>query len=22
GFMYHGKIKAFAERCRELGLEF
>ncbi len=22
GFMYHGKIKAFADRCRELGLEF
>jgi len=22
GFLYHGKIKAFAERCRELGLEF
>ncbi len=22
GFMYHGKIKAFADKCRELGLEF
>ncbi|WP_340689758.1 50S ribosomal protein L18 [Hydrogenobacter thermophilus] len=22
GFLYHGKIKAFADRCRELGLEF
>jgi large subunit ribosomal protein L18 len=22
GFLYHGKIKAFAEKCRELGLEF
>ncbi|WP_457600477.1 50S ribosomal protein L18 [Hydrogenivirga sp.] len=22
GFIYHGKIKAFADRCRELGLEF
>ncbi len=22
GFLYHGKIKAFAETCRELGLEF
>ncbi len=22
GFIYHGKIKAFAEKCRELGLEF
>ena len=22
GFKYHGKIKAFADRCRELGLEF
>ncbi len=22
GFIYHGKIKAFADKCRELGLEF
>jgi len=22
GFMYHGRIKAFADKCRELGLEF
>ena len=22
GFLYHGKIKAFADKCRELGLEF
>ena len=22
GFLYHGRIKAFADRCRELGLEF
>lgn len=22
GFLYHGKVKAFAEKCRELGLEF
>lgn len=22
GFLYHGKIKAFADRCRELGLQF
>ncbi len=22
GFKYHGKIKAFADKCRELGLEF
>ncbi len=22
GFLYHGKIKAFANKCRELGLEF
>ncbi|MFN3813183.1 MAG: 50S ribosomal protein L18 [Aquificaceae bacterium] len=22
GFLYHGKIRAFAEKCRELGLEF
>ena len=22
GFIYHGKIRAFADRCRELGLEF
>jgi len=22
GFKYHGKIKAFADACRELGLEF
>ncbi|SHK38101.1 50S ribosomal protein L18 [Thermocrinis minervae] len=22
GFLYHGKIKAFADACRELGLEF
>ena len=21
-FLYHGKIKAFADKCRELGLEF
>ncbi|MCS6998481.1 MAG: 50S ribosomal protein L18 [Aquificaceae bacterium] len=21
GFLYHGKIKAFADKCRELGLE-
>ncbi len=22
GFLYHGRIKAFADKCRELGLEF
>lgn len=22
GFIYHGKIKAFADKCRELGLDF
>jgi large subunit ribosomal protein L18 len=22
GYKYHGRIKAFAEKCRELGLEF
>ncbi len=22
GFLYHGKIKAFADKCRECGLEF
>jgi len=22
GFKYHGKIKAFADKCREMGLEF
>ncbi len=22
GFLYHGKIRAFADKCRELGLEF
>ncbi len=22
GFLYHGKIKAFADKCKELGLEF
>jgi len=22
GFLYHGKIKAFADKCRGLGLEF
>jgi large subunit ribosomal protein L18 len=22
GFLYHGKLKAFADKCRELGLEF
>lgn len=22
GFIYHGRVKAFADRCRELGLEF
>ncbi|MCS7171108.1 MAG: 50S ribosomal protein L18 [Aquificaceae bacterium] len=22
GFLYHGKIKAFADKCREFGLEF
>ena len=22
GFLYHGKVRAFAEKCRELGFEF
>ncbi len=22
GFLYHGKVKAFADKCRELGFEF